>query len=195
MLALCWSWPRFRSCSASRESCLSGLDCGEPLPLFFVVCCVRAVPATTGASRRAALFRLSPRSPWWGVSLYRCSNLALPRRSLLPTPWVQCPSRVPAWCGVTLRLADGCCRELSAVVSHNGPLSSSWTGWNWPSAEPDGRFTDSGKGLLYCTQISPRRVSRLRRAGFYRAYFPQHPTPRNSHRRLYSGRWLGSGQV
>jgi len=130
--------------------------------LFLVVCCVGAVPATTGISRRAALFRLPPRCPWWGVSLYWCSNLALLRRSPLPTPLVQCPSRIPGWCGVALRPADGRCRGLSVVVSHDGPLSSSWTGENWPSVEPDGRFTESGKGLMYCTQISPRSVSRLR---------------------------------
>jgi len=57
--ALCWSRPWFRSCSASRESCLSDLDCGEPLPSFLVVFCVGAVPATTGISWRAALFRVS----------------------------------------------------------------------------------------------------------------------------------------
>jgi len=109
--ALCWSRPCFRSCSASRESCLSGLDCGEPLPSFLVVCCVRAVPATSGTSRRAALFRLPSWSPWWGVSLCWCSNLALPRCSPLPTPLAQCPSRVPAWFGVVFRPSDGAVKD------------------------------------------------------------------------------------
>jgi len=41
--------------------------------------------------------------------LYRCSHLALLRRSPLPIPLAQCPSRIPAWYGVALRPGDGHC--------------------------------------------------------------------------------------
>jgi len=71
-----WSWPWFRSCSVSQESCLSGLDCGEPLPFFLEVCCARTVLATSGTSRRVAVFRLPSWPSWWGISPYWCSNLA-----------------------------------------------------------------------------------------------------------------------
>ena len=119
-------------------------------------------PATAGTSRRTAPFRLPSRFPAWSSSLFWCSNPAWSRRSWLPTPRTQCSSRTSVWCGAALRPVDGLCWGLFAVVSCGGPLSSSGTGWNWPSTEPDGKFTDSGKGLTYCTQISPRCNSRLR---------------------------------
>jgi len=155
--ALCWCRPWFRSCSASRES---GLDCGEPPPLFLVVFYVGQSPPPR-VPHGAQLYLGYRRGLSGGVS--HCIGVATwpclgALRCLHPWPSVRHASQR----GVVLRPPHGRCRGLSVVVSHDGPPSSSWTEWNWPSVEPDGKFTDSVKGLVHCTQSSPRSVSRLR---------------------------------